>query len=296
VSTRKAEASQHFADVDIASIDGGDTMLERCRQDPANVDPAVWRDYFAGFEAQGVGPEEGALPFRVWQLWDLMVDALVHKDVKGFVATAGVLAHYVGDASQPLHSSYLHHGPIPMVDRPGGKFPVRHGTPQYDAFKKLRPAKIHAIYEQMMLEVDTLEALEAVDDLLPSSNVASTGIDNGWEAACATFDLMSGAHSRLSPDTLIGIDDPTLTQPERARRFWAQTKVRTETIRSLADSTILLARLWASAWRVGKGKDLPASKLKVFTEQELQTLYRTKSFAPALTLTQMVNSGRFVVP
>ena len=31
-----------------------------------------------------------------------------------FVAAAGVMAHYVGDASQPLHSSYLHHGRLPM--------------------------------------------------------------------------------------------------------------------------------------------------------------------------------------
>ena len=297
VSTRKAEGGQHFADIDIPAIDGGPSMLERCQQDPRNLDPAVWRDYFDGFAAQGVGPEEGALPFRVWQLWDLMVEALrVDKDVKAFVATAGVLAHYVGDASQPLHSSYLHHGPIPMLDRPGGKFPVPRGTAAYEQFKKERPAKIHAIYEQRMFEVDTLGALQAVDALLQGTHVTSTGIDNGWEAACATFDVMSGALTRLSPETLIGLDDPTLTQPERARRFWAIPKVRTETARSLADSTILLARLWASAWRVGRGRDLPAAKLKAFTESEMQKLYRTKAFAPALTLTQMVNSGRFEVP
>lgn len=296
VATRRAEASQHFADIDIASIDGGPTMLERCRQDPKNLDPAVWRDYFAGFEAQGVGPEEGALPFRVWQLWDLMVDALKAKDVRAFVATAGVLAHYVGDASQPLHSSYLHHGPIPLLDRPGGKFPVRHGTPEYTAFKKLWPAKIHAVYEQRMLEVDTLGALQAVDALLQPAHVTSTGIDDGWEAARATFDLMSDAMDRLPPQTLIDLDDATLTQPERARRFWASSKVRTETVRSLADSTILLARLWASAWRVGKGKNIAASQLKAFTEAEVQKLYRTKTFAPALTLTQMADNGRFVVP
>jgi hypothetical protein len=256
----------------------------------------VWREYFDGFAASGVGPEEGALPFRVWQLWDLMVDALKAKGVKSFVATAGVLAHYVGDASQPLHSSYLHHGPIPMLDRPGGKFPVRRGTAEYEEFKKQRPAKIHAVYEQMMMEVDTLDALESVDALLDSAHVTSTGIDNGWEAARATFDVMSDALARLPPETLIGLDDPTLTQPERARRFWASAKVRSETIRSLAASTVLLARLWASAWRVGKGKNLPAAKLNVFSEPELQALYKTKGFAPALTLTQMVNSGRFMVP
>jgi hypothetical protein len=297
VETREAEPGQHFADIDIASIDGGPSMLERCRQDPKEIDPAVWRDYFAGFEASGVGPEEGALPFRVWQLWDLMVDALARKkDVKAFVAMAGVLAHYVGDASQPLHSSWLHHGHLPMLDRPAGKFPVRHGTPAYDAFKGTAPAKVHGLYEERMLEGDTLAALEAVDAILQGRHASTAGIDNGWEAARATFDLMSDAQRRLPPQTIIAADDPSLTPAERARRLWAHPKVRTETVRSLAASTVLLARLWANAWRVGKGRNLPVSKLKVFTEKELEKLYKTKSFAPALTLTQMANSGRFVVP
>jgi hypothetical protein len=296
VDTRKAEASQHFADIDIPSVDGGPSMLELCRDDKRNVDPAVWRDFFAGFAAHDCGPEEGALPFRVWQLWDGMVAALVKKDVKTFVATAGVLAHYVGDASQPLHSSFLHHGRLPLIELPTGRFPVRHGSAPYDAFKKTAAAKIHGIFEQRMLELDTLAALEAIDGRLAHASVTSTGIDNGWEAACAVFDLMSDAQDRLPPETILDADDPTLGPTDRARRLWANSKVRNETIRSLAESTILLARLWASAWRVGKGKNLAASKLKVFTEPEIQAVYKKKTFAPALTLTQMANSGRFVVP
>ena len=296
VASRRAEPGQHFADIDIPSIDGGPSMLERCRQDPRQIDPAVWRDYFAGFAAQGVGPEEGALPFRVWQLWDGMVAALKKKDVKTFVATAGVLAHYVGDASQPLHSSYLHHGRLPLLDRPGGRFPVRHGSAEYGAFKKTPAAKIHGLYEQRMLELDTLTALEGVDGLLASASASSTGIDNGWEAARATFELMSDAQERLSPETILGIDDPSLGPTDRARRLWAHPKVRTETIRSLADSTVLLARLWASAWRVGKGRNIAVSKLRVFAEGEVQDVYKKKTFAPAFTLDQMAQSGRFMVP
>lgn len=295
VATRKAEPGQHFADIDIGSVDGGPTMLERCRQDPRNIDPAVWRDYFDGFAQAGCGPEEGALPFRAWQLWDGMVAALTKKDVKTFVATAGVLAHYVGDASQPLHSSYLHHGRLPMVDLPAGRYPVRHGSAPYSEFKKGREAKIHGLYEQRMLEIDALTALLAIDAALDHAHVAS-GIDNGWGAARATFELMSDAQSRLPPDTIIDADDPSLGPTDRARRLWANQAIRRETIRSLADSTILLARLWASAWRVGQGKTIAQSKLRVFTEPEMQSVYRSARFAPALTLDQMVKSGRFVVP
>lgn len=107
---------------------------------------------------------------------------------------------------------------------------------------------------------------------------------------------MSGAQARLLPESIIDADDPSLGPTERARRLWANVKIRTETIRSLAESTVLLARLWASAWRVGKGNNITPAKLRVFTESEIQAVYKKKTFAPALTLDQMVNSGRFVVP
>ena len=55
------------------------------------------------------------LPFCVWQIRDAMVAYLKGKDVMRFVAAAGVLAHYIGGAFQPLHCSYLHHGIPPMT-------------------------------------------------------------------------------------------------------------------------------------------------------------------------------------
>ena len=55
-------------------------------------------------------------------------------------------------------------------------------------------------------------------------------------------------------------------------------------------------RLWASAWRVGNGTKIAASKLKAFQETEIQTTYKKTTFAPALTLAEMVQSGRFEVP
>jgi hypothetical protein len=295
VAARKAEGPQHFADIDIPAIDGGPSMLEAGRKNPKKIVPSVWRDYFAGFAQAGCGPDAGALPFRVWQLWDLMVAALLKKDVKKFVAAGGVMAHYVGDASQPLHTSYLHHGRLPMVTKPKGKYPVAHDSDGFTAFKKSREAKIHGIYEERMLEIDTLAALQAVDAALSKANVKDD-VKNGWGAARATFDLMSDAHERLSPDTIIGADDPALSEPDRARRLWANTTVRKETIRSLAESTVTLARLWASAWRQGNGKAISKSKIKAFTEKELETLYRSPTFAPALTLDQMAKSGKFEAP
>jgi hypothetical protein len=295
VEARKAEGPQHFADIDIPAIDGGPSMLEAGRKDPKKIVPSVWRDYFAGFEKAGCGPEAGALPFRVWQLWDLMVAALKKKDVRTFVAAGGVMAHYVGDASQPLHTSYLHHGRLPMVTKPKGKYPVAHDSADFQAFKKSREAKIHGIYEERMLEIDTLAALEAVDAALSHAKVKND-VKSGWGAARATFDLMSDAHDRLSPEAIIDADDPALGETDRAKRLWANAAVRRETVRSLAASAVTLARLWASAWKQGNGKAVPASKLKALTEKELGNLVRSKTFAPALTLDQMVKSGKFELP
>lgn len=295
VESRKAEGPQHFADIDIPAIDGGPSMLDAGRKNPKKIVPSVWRDYFAGFAEAGCGPDVGALPFRVWQLWDLMVAALKKKDVRTFVAAGGAMAHYVGDASQPLHSSYLHHGRLPMVTKSKGKYPVAHDSDAYATFKKSRDAKIHGIYEERMLEIDTLAALEAVDTALVKAKVKND-IKSGWGAARATFTLMSDAHARLSPDTIIKADDASLTETERAKRLWANAAVRKATIRSLADSTVTLARLWAGAWKQGNGKAVPKSKLKTFTEKELEKLYRSKTFAPALTLDQMAASGKFELP
>src|SRR5262249_42288824 len=131
VHSRTDEPIQHFADIDIHDIHGGESLLDRCNADPKNVSATVWKEYFDGFAAEGVGPEEGAIPFRVWQLWDAMVEFLNNKDVIRFLAAAGVLAHYVGDASQPLHCSYMHHGLPPMVFRHGRKYPVPRDSDEF---------------------------------------------------------------------------------------------------------------------------------------------------------------------
>jgi hypothetical protein len=180
-----------------------------------------------------------------------------------------------------------------MVTKPKGKFPVAHDSPEYAAYKASPPAKIHGIYEEQMLEVDTPAALQAIDAALKNAT-AKDDVKSGWGAARATFDLMSDAHTRLPPATIIDADDPSLSDNDRAKRLWANAKVKSETIRSLAASTVTLARLWASAWKQGNGKAVPASTLKVFTEKEFTSLVKTKTFAPALTLDEMAKSGDFV--
>ena len=291
---REHEGIQHFADVDIRDIDGGPTLLQRCLDDPANVSATVWKEYFDGFAAAGVGPEEGALPFRVWQIWEAMVDYLKNDDIKRFVSAAGILAHYVGDASQPLHSSFMHHGIPPMKTVNGRKYPVKSSSQAFKDFKKTPEADIHGIYEQTMLEFKTADALVAVDDLL-QTGLTTVSVNSGHEAAVATVELMAKVQQRLSPRSIVNADDPSLTEPERAERLWKKAKVRNSTVASLAESVQLLADLWKSAWRVGKGSTKPSAMLVEFTEEEIDKVCRKehKTFIPSLSLDEMAESGDY---
>jgi hypothetical protein len=294
INSRGDEPVQHFADIDIHDIDGHASLLTRGHNDPTSVAASVWKTYFDGFHAAKVGPEEGTLPFRVWQLWEDMVSYLNQGDVLHFVATAGVLAHYVGDASQPLHCSYMHHGIPPMLTHKGRKYPVPKSSAAFKAFKKTRPAKIHGIYEETMLEVGAPDALPAIDVAVAAMPKKPGAIKSGHDAAVETVRLMYAAQQRLKPRTIINADNPALTENGRAARLWAKKTIRDATVESLADSVRLLADLWASAWAIGNGDTKAAGQLVAFSEPEFTQICRGEpDFAPSLSLDEMAQSRRF---
>jgi hypothetical protein len=293
---RPSEPIQHFADIDIVDIDGGPSILERCFQDPSQISATAWQKYFDGFKEKGVGPEEGALPFRVWQLWEEMVRHLKAGDVLRFIAAGGVLAHYVGDASQPMHCSWLHHGMPPTTKVQGRKYPLPRTSDEFKAFKKTRPAKIHGIYEESMLEVDTATALAAVNEKIGDFRPDGRSIESGHAAAIEIIRLMHDAQERLSPEDIIEADDPSLTDKARAQALWANRTVRDATVQSLAESTMLLSDLWTSAWAAGGGADIDKSELVALDEEALMKVYRDSKFAESLSLADMASSGRFEPP
>ncbi len=290
---RDDEGEQHFADVDIVAIDGGPSMLDRCVKDPRNISATAWLAYFDGFKGKGVGPDEGALPFRVWQLWDVMADAARHEDVLGFVTAAGVLAHYVGDASQPLHCSWLHHGRPPTTKVGNHDYPPRKGTKAYTDFHATAAADIHGLYEERMLELQPDVALAGVDADLRARKPPKGDVTSGFAAAKVIIDLMDSARTRLSPEAIIAADDPELKPTQRATRLWNAARVRAGTIASLADSTYALARMWQGAWDAGHGDQIRKSALKRLAEGELQKLYQDKGFAPSQALADLAASSTY---
>jgi len=103
---RPFEGPNHFADMD-QEDPHGKTLLDLTTDD-AFVDPDKWEAYYDTVDDILSGEpisalHRGLLPFRVWQLFDAMVEFVRDGEADKFVCAAGVLTHYVGDACKPLH-------------------------------------------------------------------------------------------------------------------------------------------------------------------------------------------------
>ena len=144
------DGNNHFADMDQPAQSGpfkGKTLLDLCATTPANVDPNIWLDFYKAVP----GTNPGALPFRVWQGYNLMVAALQAGDVLTFVCVAGCVAHYVGDACQPLHISRLHHN-----------------DPQHQTSTA---KKVHSVYETEMLNEHAQDVVDGIVAQLAQASV-----------------------------------------------------------------------------------------------------------------------------
>jgi len=265
---RKMDAANHFADMDEEGKGrfAGKTMFELWRAGRCNT-PADWSEFYDVLGRTIPDKQRGALPFRVWQSYAAMV-ALVHAgDVAGYVAAAGTLAHYVGDACQPLHISRLHHG------RPG------------------RPdeTKVHSVYETTMLDRHAADLIEQVNRALRGKKVAAAELFTGGRAAAdATVALMEATVATLPPIEVIGAFNAV---PGRTRvdHMWEVLSARTVTC--VARGALVLATIWESAWREGGGAKIAGTRLKkIPAATTLKARYLDKTFVPAVWLKNLTEA------
>jgi hypothetical protein len=149
-AARSFEGPNHFADMDQPGPDGK-TLLDLCKK-PDFIDPGKWdafydsiRDLMTDKPIQA--KHRGLLPFRVWQLFDAMVEFVSRGDMARFVCAAGVLAHYIGDACQPLHISYLHDGdPLQKVT-----YTFKKGKREGEQEERPFGQGVHSAYEDAMI-------------------------------------------------------------------------------------------------------------------------------------------------
>jgi len=256
---RKKDEGNHFADMDQEGKGqyAGKTLLDLCK-DPKNVSVDVWNKFYDSLD---VGYKRGALPFRVWQMYDAMVDYVKKGKIAEFVCTTGIMAHYVGDACQPLHVSHLHHG---------------HNESE---------AGVHSEYETKMLDRFAPEIIAGVNSKLKNKKAKPT-VKGGHEAAILVIELMRKTIQMLPPQDVI---DAYKSQGSgsRIQRMWDALGDRT--VECVANGCLELATLWASAWKEGGGSAVSQQVIAPVSRTKLKTLYNTSNFLPALRLKEMKN-------
>jgi len=198
-------------------------------------------------------------------------------DLARFVTAAGVLAHYVGDACQPLHSSYLSDGdPSRNPD----------GSP---ATSLLANGKgfgngVHTAYEEAALNA-------SVDSLIPGVQTAiGTGshrlalVTGGRAAGFAAVKLMRSSRAKLAPMKLVeAYGALVIAKAQRQAPAILWQKFGKQTIARLAEGCRVLAMLWDSAWVEGKGTATP----EAIKPSRLKQIYESQSFLPSVALGQI---------
>jgi hypothetical protein len=278
VPRKGPEHPTHFADIDEPRVDGK-TLRALSLADPANnVSVAFWRAFYTGL-GHAESASRGLLPFRVWQFFDEMVDAVRAKRVPRFVCAAGILSHYVGDACQPLHGSMFADGfknqtqTVPMTHRDD--------TP---GTKQVWPGMgIHSAYESSMIDRKSVTLLAGlatkVSQLAPLPRVA-----NGHDAAVAIVRLMERSAVSLPPTTLINEYIGLGGGKSAAALDGLWDKFGTKTIAVMADGANVLTMLWESAWGAGNGNAIAKSALKTIATTALRRLYKRLDFVESLDL------------
>jgi hypothetical protein len=263
----QSEHPNHFADMDKKGPDSR-TLLDICLEDgkvnPAMVDVGVWQSYYSSVKDKS----RGCLPFRVWQIYDAMVEALGKPSIPEFVCAAGLLAHYVGDACQPLHISAMFDGdpsdPAPDSDTPKAK-------------------GVHSAYETKMLNKHFDKLIPGIKEAVDSGRVKKPEhVKGGHAAAVAVVELMQETFHTLRPEKII---EAFVGDEDLWEKFGAAT------IDLIAHGSLTLASLWESAWLEGlKGKKVPVGDLEAVSMEELSELYLKPEFLPSLTLNDLANA------
>lgn len=264
---RSREQPNHFADMDRKRPSDQKTLLDLC-SNGAGLTIATWKAYYDEVKDRG----RGTLPFRVWQCFDAMVGYASGGDLEKFVCAAGVVSHYIGDACQPLHISYLFNGDPDRKAADGAQY----------------ADGVHAAYEDTMVNAYTPQLLAQVSATRAS---AFPPVNSGQEAAALTVELMRRTLSQLKPPDILNAFEPVRngSRAEIADALWSQFGKGTVQVMSFGAAA--LAHLWEEAWRVGQGD----KKVKVgkdpIDHDTLSEIYRDEylkdQFLPSYTLNQI---------
>jgi hypothetical protein len=271
-SLRKVkDGSNHFADMDenFPSVAGGKTLLQ-LNEDPAFLDIQKWLDFDKKMDIAHPltksskngpvpAPRRGALPFRVWQSYNWMVKYLKQGDLYQFLVAGGTMSHYLGDACQPLHISYLHHG------------------------ASAAEIDVHSDYETDMIADHMQELFTLVAGKIKEVKANELISEKGKDAALKVIGLMRDTVTDFPPMTVLESWRKGGSSP-KARRDQMWKDLHDQTAATIANGAHVLAILWQSAWKAGNGDAIPAGQLITLDPQKLMELYVAPATVPAYRL------------
>ncbi|MCG6859030.1 MAG: hypothetical protein LJE67_13300 [Salaquimonas sp.] len=271
------EHPNHHCDADMP-FEGHPTLTEACIADPSLINAADWNRYFDTFTPHVNVLHRGIVPFRVWQFFERMKDFAASEPEK-FLAAAGILSHYVGDASQPLHGSVMAdgiEGEEPDIPRPSSHKDSHGNHPP-----AIRGEGVHSAYETNMINSAASKGWlfsKIFDDLDDDHGMAL--VDTGREAAVATLTLMHDVAEKLPPRTIIDEYEKTFhpDSPPRSKALWAALGDETAEVMALGART--LAMIWDSAWKAGGGSGNPGS----IDRDILRGFYEDPNFIRSVTV------------
>jgi len=285
------EHATHHCDAD-RPFHGSHTLPEACIADPALITAANWNAYFNAFPETVNDIHRGILPFRVWQYFERLKDYAA-TDPDAFIAAAGTLAHYLGDASQPLHGS-IHSDGIenqqPDFPRDSASRKDPHTHKKLPAF---RGEGIHSAYETEMINWAARQGVlftEIRKNLQANHGMALAG--DGRAAAVATLQCMHDVAKLLSPRRLINAYERTFApgSPPHSQALWTDVGKRTGKVMALGVRT--LAMVWDAAWAAGGGNANAGRR----NPARLRALYENANFVRSVTVDDIEQEIRTPTP
>ena len=210
----------------------------------------------------------GALPFRVWQIVAKLIDYAKETGEgagANFLTAAGCLAHYVGDACQPLHSS------------------------QHSDGLNGASTGVHSTYEDNMVNAFANDISDGIKDALENLKLVPRDIQNSWDAAAAVMDLMKYCHELLPPETICkiyygartGTGKSATKNPAVLKALWDQSGAAT--IECIAAGAVTLGAIWNAVWTIAKpSASVSWLNTSFVGETDILPIYEAKDFLPSV--------------
>lgn len=265
------ENPNHYADVDYTRPSDGKSLLQLSKQQ-GNLTVEFWQQFYDDLGHTSI-KERGLLPFRVKQIFREMVNYLNEDNVVGFVAAAGVLGHYLGDACQPLHGSQF-------TDGDG----IR---PETDG--------IHSVYETKMINKYKKEILSDLTGKITSQESSHhaynkiTAIRDEDDAAKACIALMDVTMKRIPPKDMLDVYYDAVVADSKAAGLTALwDNFGEETKETMARGARYLSKTWEAAWALANAENNNALSTTKISTTKLKNLYLDKeNFLKSYSLDQI---------